>query len=65
MQDTIARRARIGSFELDLAAGELCKDARGLVLQEQPLRVLRMLVANPHRLVTREEMRKELCPTTL
>jgi eukaryotic-like serine/threonine-protein kinase len=62
MQGTIARRARVGSFELDLTAGELRKDGRAILLQEQPLRVLRMLVAHPQRLVTREQIRKELWP---
>jgi eukaryotic-like serine/threonine-protein kinase len=62
MQATIARRARLGSFELDLGAGELRKDGRALVLQEQPFRVLRMLMLRPGKLVTREEIRKELWP---
>ena len=62
MRGIDAGRARIGVFELDLGAGELRKDARGVVLQEQPFRVLRMLVVHPGKLVTREEIRKELWP---
>jgi eukaryotic-like serine/threonine-protein kinase len=62
MRGIDAGRARIGVFELDLGAGELRKDGRGVVLQEQPFRVLRMLVVRPGKVVTREEIRKELWP---
>ena len=62
MQGTKARRARIGLFELDLGAGELRKDGRRVVLQEQPFQVLRMLVVRSGKLVMREEIRKELWP---
>src|SRR5215831_502164 len=62
MPVSIPGRARIGVFELDLGAGELCRNGRTLLLQEQPLRVLRMLVEHAGRLVTREEIRKELWP---
>ncbi|HEY6293414.1 MAG TPA: winged helix-turn-helix domain-containing protein [Terriglobia bacterium] len=61
-EPTISRRARVGSFELDLAAAELRRDGRAVVLQEQPFRVLRMLMLRPGKLVTREEIRKELWP---
>ena len=62
MPGTIGGRARIGVFELDLGAGELRKNGRGVVLQEQPFRVLRMLVVHPGKLVTREQIQKELWP---
>jgi adenylate cyclase len=52
-----------GSFELDATAGELRKRGIRIRLQEQPLRVLQMLLANPGQLVTREELRGALWPT--
>ena len=55
-------RARFGAFELDLKAGELHKGPRRIVLQEQPFRVLRMLVERRGELATREEIRKKLWP---
>jgi eukaryotic-like serine/threonine-protein kinase len=62
MQGTMARRARVGSFEVDLEAGEIRKDRRTVVLQEQSFRLLRMLILRSGKLVTREEIRKELWP---
>ena len=53
---------RLGPFKLDLKAGELHKDGRRLRLQEQPFRVLQMLVEHPDEVVTREELRKKLWP---
>src|SRR5215470_15296783 len=41
---------RFGTFELDVDAGELRKQGLKIRLQEQPLRVLQMLLANPSRL---------------
>lgn len=62
MPVAIAPRARIGVFELGVGAGELRRDGRALVLQEQPFRILRMLMVRPGKLLTREEIRKELWP---
>jgi len=53
---------RLGPFFLDLKAGELRKDGRHLRLQEQPFRILKMLVERPLDLVTREDIQKELWP---
>jgi TolB-like protein/Flp pilus assembly protein TadD len=53
---------RFGVFELDVDASELRRQGLKLRLPEQPLRVLQMLLANPGRLVTREELRKALWP---
>lgn len=50
------------SFEVDLSAGELRKDGRRLRLQEQPFRVLALLLQNPGQPVTREEFRQNLWP---
>ena len=54
---------RFGTFELDADAGELRKQGLKIRLQEQPLRVLQMLLANPGRLVSREDLRKVLWPS--
>ena len=54
---------RFGTFELDADAGELRKQGLKIRLQDQPLRVLQMLLANPGRLVSREDLRKALWPS--
>src|SRR6516225_3510638 len=51
-----------GPFKLDLKAGELLQDGRKILLQEQPFQVLKMLLAHPGEVVTREEIRKKLWP---
>src|SRR5215471_12243175 len=53
---------RFGDFEVDLRAGELRKQGRRMRLQEQPLRVLSMLLERPGELVTRDELRLQLWP---
>jgi serine/threonine protein kinase len=55
--------AWFGPFELDLKAGELHR-ANGKVvrLQEQPFQVLKILLAHPGKVVTREELRRILWP---
>ena len=55
-------RARFGAFDLDLKAGELHKGGRRIMLQEQPFRVLRMLVELRGEVATREEICKRLWP---
>ncbi len=49
-----------GPFELDLRAGELRKNGVKIKLQEQPLRVLSMLLDHPGEIVTREELQSKL-----
>lgn len=56
------RRLRFGVFELDLRAGELRKQGLRVRLQEQPFRVLVMLLQQPGEVVTREELQKSLWP---
>src|SRR5690349_9401648 len=53
---------RFGAFELDVQTGELRKQGVRIRLQEQPLRILQMLLASPGRLATREELRAALWP---
>ncbi len=55
-------RVRLGSYELDLRSGELLGGDQRVLLQEQPLQVLRMLVEQEGELVTREEIQKKLWP---
>jgi cholera toxin transcriptional activator len=56
------RIARFGVFELDLAVGELRKNGAKLRLQEQPFRVLALLLERAGDVVTREELRQKLWP---
>ena len=51
---------RFDAFEVDLRTGELRKNGTKLKIQEQPLKVLAMLLARPGDLVTREELQKGL-----
>jgi Tol biopolymer transport system component/DNA-binding winged helix-turn-helix (wHTH) protein len=53
---------RFGSFELDRRSGELCRDGRVVTLQEQPLRLLSVLLEHAGELVTRDELRQRLWP---
>lgn len=62
MGNTPPDRVRLGVFEVDLRVGELCHDERKIILSEQPLRILRMLVAAEGGLVGREEIRMVLWP---
>jgi TolB-like protein/DNA-binding winged helix-turn-helix (wHTH) protein/Tfp pilus assembly protein PilF len=55
-----SRRVRSGLFEVDLGCGELHKSGRRVSLQEQPFRVLAMLLERPGELVTREELHARL-----
>ena len=54
--------ASFGPFELDLKAGELHRDGRTILLQEQPFLVLKMLLEHPGDVVTRDELRRTLWP---
>lgn len=56
------RHFRFDAFEVDLRTGELRKRGTKLKIQDQPLKVLAMLLARPGELVTREELCKGLWP---
>jgi eukaryotic-like serine/threonine-protein kinase len=58
----LSRMARFGGFELDPRSGELSRDGVRLRLQEQPLRILTMLLEQPGEVVLRDEIRKRLWP---
>lgn len=49
-----------GVFELDLRTGELRKSGVRVKLQEQPFRILAMLLARPGEVVSRDELRNQL-----
>jgi DNA-binding winged helix-turn-helix (wHTH) protein len=53
---------RFGIFELDLLTGELRKSGVRVRLQEQPFRILALLVERPGDLVTREELKSRIWP---
>src|SRR5215472_7187498 len=53
---------RFGVFELDLRARELKKHGIRIKLQDQPLRILLILVQHPAEVVTREQIQNELWP---
>ncbi len=57
-----SRRVRTGLFEIDLSSGEVQKNGRRLPLQEQPFRVLAMLLEHPGEVVTREQLQARLWP---
>ncbi len=56
------RRVRTGLFEIDLGSSEIHKEGRRVPLQEQPFRVLALLVERPGEVVTREELQRRLWP---
>ena len=60
--DLVPTVVRFSHFEVDVRAGELRKHGRRVRLQEQPLRILNMLLERRGELVTREELRLSLWP---
>src|SRR5260370_28182628 len=53
---------RFGEFEADLHAGEIRKSGSRIKLQDQPFRVLQILLEHPGALVTREELQSRIWP---
>src|SRR5947208_16606429 len=56
------RRVRFGAFDVDLVAGELFKQGIKIRLQQQPFRVLALLLERPGEVVTREDLRQAIWP---
>src|SRR5215469_920315 len=54
------QRVHFGSFELDLQTGELSHDGRKVRLQEQPFKLLALLIEHSGQVITREEIRQKL-----
>jgi eukaryotic-like serine/threonine-protein kinase len=59
------RLARFGSFEVDFRERKLTKGGSRIRLQEQPFRILALLLEHPGQLVTREEIREQVWPQDL
>lgn len=53
---------RFGVFEADLLTGELRKSGSRIKLQDQPFKVLQVLLERPGNLVTREELQNRIWP---
>src|ERR1700761_4224559 len=53
---------RFGVFEADLHTGELRKSGNRIKLQDQPFKVLQILLERPGNLVTREELQNRIWP---
>src|SRR5882672_5838695 len=53
---------RFGVFEVDLRAGELFKQGVKIRIQQQPFRILALLLERPGEMVTREELRQAIWP---
>jgi Tol biopolymer transport system component/DNA-binding winged helix-turn-helix (wHTH) protein len=54
--------ARFGPFQVDLSSGQLFRSGVRVPLQEQPLQVLRLLLEEEGKVVTREQLRAALWP---
>jgi eukaryotic-like serine/threonine-protein kinase len=55
-------RVRFGDFELDLNTRELYSEHETVVLQEQPYKVLRLLIERGGDIVARDDIRRALWP---
>ncbi len=53
---------RFGVFELDMRSGELRKAGTRIRLQEQPLKILMVLLEEPGAVVTREDLKRRIWP---
>lgn len=53
---------RFGAFEVDLPSGEVRKSGSRVKLQDQPFKVLQILLEHPGELVTREELQSRIWP---
>jgi TolB-like protein/DNA-binding winged helix-turn-helix (wHTH) protein/Flp pilus assembly protein TadD len=54
---------RFGSYEIDPHSGELRKAGVRIKVQQQPLKLLEILLERPGEVVTREELRSRIWPT--
>ena len=59
---SIRRLYRFGLFEADLDLGTLTRQGVPVKLQEQPFRILALLLESPGDILTREELRKNIWP---
>jgi len=61
-QQSARRVVRFGVFQVDLRAGELFKQGIKIKLQQQPFRILALLLEHPGEVVTREDVRQAIWP---
>src|SRR3977135_2415635 len=57
-----SRTVRFGAFEADLHSGEVRKSGNRIKLQDQPFKVLQILLERPGDLVSREELQTRIWP---
>jgi serine/threonine protein kinase/DNA-binding winged helix-turn-helix (wHTH) protein/tetratricopeptide (TPR) repeat protein len=62
MKPSSSSRVRFGAFELNLKTRELHTESQTFLLQEQPYRVLLLLLEHGNELATREEIQSKLWP---
>ena len=62
LQSNVPQVLRFGVFQIDVRAGELRKNGVKLKLQEQPFRVLCLLLEHPGEVISRDELRNRLWP---
>jgi len=62
LEPRVAANLRFGTYEVDLKSGELRKQGKRIRLQDQPFRVLSVLLQRPGEVVTRDELRAEIWP---
>jgi TolB-like protein/DNA-binding winged helix-turn-helix (wHTH) protein/Tfp pilus assembly protein PilF len=55
-------RLRFGPYEVDLRSGEVRKRGIKIAIQDQPFRVLQVLIERSGDVVSREELRRQLWP---
>ena len=62
MRTSLGGIYRFGPFHVNAIAGELLKDGNRIKLQEQPFRLLVVLLENAGEMVTRAELRNRIWP---
>src|SRR6202158_4321639 len=55
---------RFGEFEVDLRSGDLRQHGKKVALQQQPFRILALLLERPGEVITREELRHAIWADT-
>jgi Tol biopolymer transport system component/DNA-binding winged helix-turn-helix (wHTH) protein len=62
LTEATAKLVQFGVFELDLQRAELRKQGVRVKLQDQPLKVLQLLLENPGQIVSRDQLRTRIWP---
>src|SRR5262249_58787808 len=60
VQDTSPKLVQFGVFELDLQQGELRKQGVKVKLQDQPLKILQLLLETHGEIVSRDQLRSRI-----